>query len=239
MTIRKHHFGRVIAVIMVVLLLVIAGWSVFHTNNIWNKLKFNPFQTEKTADSHEILLKDNGLMGYKAVDFQMPILEEARRQAQLIVDEQDIHVSSQITDAWLLNLKAFSKYQDVELYGTGIYTVDLSRLTEDDIVMDSEKHTVLITIPYPELHDVSFDPSRTVVGDVKREWLGFGDIVLNEKQQKKFETEAIDKLTNRLEKNDCFRRAEDYARLSAEDLFGSVVGNVASGWNVSISVSSR
>lgn len=240
MTSRRHHLGVVAVLTIAIAMAFILSRTYFlHAGGSWDELKSDIFKTEKPVDAYDLKLKDSGILGYKAADFQNPILGEASRQALLIVDEQDVHVSSKITDTWLFNLKVFSKYQNVEFYGTGIYTVDLSKLTKDNITVDSENHAVQITIPYPELHDVTFDPSRTVVGDVQRSWLGFGDITLNEKQQKKFETTAVDKLTDRLNESECFDRAEDYARLSAEDVFGPVVDSVAPGWSVAISVSPR
>lgn len=238
MTTRRPHFGTAI-VVAIALAFILYKTNLLHAGSSRDTFKSNIFQTEKSVDKYDLKLKDNGIFGYKAADFQDPILGEASRQALLIVDEQDVHVPSKITDTWLFNLKVFSKYQDVEFYGTGIYTVDLSKLTKDDITVDPENHTVQIMIPYPELHEVTFDPSRTVVGDVQRKWLGFGDITLNEKQQKEFETTAINKLTDHLNESDCFDRAEDYARLSAEDVFRPVVDSVASGWSVAISVSPK
>lgn len=197
------------------------------------------FRVLEPVEGHDLTLENNHIFGYKAVDFSKVILGEAKKQTLLIVDEQDASVDSTITDAGFLKLGIFSKDQKVTYHGTGTYTIDLSKMTEDDVTLNENDFTLTITVPYPELHSVSFDPAQTVVGDVNRGWLAFGDVTMTADQQKKVEKEAVKRLKTELNKQECFDTAERYAKLSATELFQPVVESVSPAYKVNVVVAQK
>ena len=200
---------------------------------IYNMVKPKTPEITPVADQ-DLTLENHGILGFKAADFEEPILGKSEQQSLLIVDEQEVSVNSVITQAGLFNWAITSKTLNETIYGTGIYTVDLSKVRRSSIEFDEEQFTVYVHIPYPELHEVTFDPEKTVLGDVQRGWLAFGEVTMTAEQQKTFEIEAKNKLTARLNEQDSFERAVKFAKLSAYELYQPVVSAVSPAYKVAI-----
>ncbi|MBQ1447523.1 MAG: hypothetical protein IIZ14_09795, partial [Solobacterium sp.] len=111
--------------------------------------------------------------------------------------------------------------------------------TRDSIIFDQDLFTVIIHVPYPELHAVTFNPEKTQIGDTKKGWLAFGEIKLTPEEQKEFETAAITKLTARLNEQECFDTAVRFARLAAYELYQPVVSAVSPAYKVTIVVDDK
>ena len=191
------------------------------------------------VEDHDVTLDNNGILGFTAADFEEAVLGKSQMQQLLIVDEQEVSVTSIITQAGLFNWDITSKTINETIYGTGTYTVDLSQITRDDIIFDKDLYTVIIHVPYPELHAVTFDPEKTQIGDMKKGWLAFGDIKLTPEEQKEFETAAVAKLTARLNEQECFDTAARFARLAAYELYQPVISAVSPAYKVTIVVDDK
>lgn len=72
----------------------------------------------------------------------------------------------------LFNLGVFNKEQMLTIHGTGQYTIDLTQVKARDISLDEENYELTICIPHAKLHNVSYDPEKTEIGDLQRGWLG-------------------------------------------------------------------
>lgn len=203
---------------------------------IYNEIKPKANPEIEPVENHDLTLENDGIFGYTAADFEEVILGEATRQKQLIVDEQEVSVTSTITDSGLFNLGVFSRVQNETIYGTGEYTIDISEIDKSDIEFDEENYTVTIHVPYPELHNVIFDPSKTQIGDTEKGWLAFGEIKLTNEQRKEYEVKAIEQLTERLNEKDCFDKAERFAKLSAYEVYQPLVSSVSPAYKVEIIV---
>lgn len=210
----------------IIIIALIAAVGFYAYKNLKDSVDRN-FAVLAPVDSHDLTLENNGIFGYTAADFADVIIGESTRQNQLIVDEQEVSVPTTITDTGFLNLGIFSKNQNLTLYGTGIYTIDLSTMTADDVTLDSSNFTITITVPYPTLHSVNFEPDKTVIGDTERGWLAFGNINMDAEQTKKFETEANSRLSDRLSQDDCLDKAARYAKLSATELYQPVIESIS------------
>ena len=179
------------------------------------------------VEDHDLTLENDGIFGFKAADFEEPILGEATRQRQLIAEEQEVYVNTTITDTGLFNLGVFNKQQALTIHGTGQYTIDLTRLSRRDISLNEQTYELTIRIPHAELHDTLFDPAQTEIGDTKNGWLAFGSIKLDAEQQKAFEVSAVEQLQTKLEVSDRFTEADRFARLAAYELYQPIVRAVS------------
>lgn len=236
---KANRSNRIFNIITrLILPLLIIGFLGYSYYNLKKSVDRN-FTFLSPANAHDLTLEDHGVFGYKAVDFSKVILGKAQKESLLIVDEQNASVNSTVTDAGFLKLGIFSKNQNITYYGKGIYTIDLSKLTEDDISLDDSDYTVTITVPYPELHEVSFDPNKTVVGDVDRGWLAFGDISMTADETKKVQSEAVKRLKASLSSDECFETAVRYTKLSATELFQPVVESVSPAYKVKVEVAQK
>lgn len=195
--------------------------------------KFNTGTVEPVED-HDLTLENNGLLGFTAVDFENVILGAAEKKALLIVDEQELSVPSVIVKAGAFNWNILSKNQSVTYYGVGQYTVDLSKIKGSDITVNDDAHTVTVTIPHAELHNVFFDSNKTVFGDVEKGLLAFGDIKLTAEQYNAIEVEAVEKLTERASEEDCLTKADNFAKYVLRDFFETFTDEVSNSYKVKV-----
>jgi hypothetical protein len=147
-------------------------------------------------DSLSGLLPDE-TMGYNKIDFSNAILGESRTKSDFVVLEQDVTVSTRVSQA-LANLALFEKSQVIRSYGTGVYTVDLSKLSADDISLDSKRNLVTITIPHAALSYVTVDVEKTEFEETKKALFAFGEIKLTSEQLNLLEQNIQDAMQEQL-----------------------------------------
>lgn len=202
--------------------------------------QLNDFKDQNTGveqvEGHDDTLENNGIFGFKAVDFQEAVLGKSQQETKLIVEEQEASVPATITNTGFLNLNITTKTQNVTIYGTGEYTIDLSKITADDVTLNEDTYTVTIAVPYPELNNVIFNSDKTVIGDTERGWLAFGDIKLTAEQTQQFEMDAQEKLKEALSAQACYDEAVRFAKLSAYEVYQPVISAVSPAYKVNITV---
>lgn len=223
---RRYFFLRRFIALLLLLALAAAGGYLLRGS----RSELRPLPVE----GHDQTLENSGILGFQAADFKKPMLGAAIRRRLLIVEEQETYVNTTITDAGLFNWGVFHKQQVMTIHGTGQYTVDLTKITGDDISLDATRYEVTIRIPHAELHQVVFDPSKTEVGDAKNGWLAFGNIKLSAEQQKEFEIAAKEKLQERLSETERFQEADRFARLSAYEMYQPIVEAVSPAYRVAV-----
>lgn len=216
-----------IAIALIAIAMLVIGGKIWSDRLDANK-KVAP------VEDHDLTLSNNGIFGFTAADFETPILGVASRQKLLIVEEQEAYVNTTITDTGLFNWGIFNKQQALTIHGTGQYTIDLSKITNQDIQLNEEAYELTIRIPHPELHATNFDPSKTEVGDSQNGWLAFGNITLTNEQHKEFETTALQKLNEVLMQSERFTEADRFAKLSAYETYQAVAKTISPAYRVVI-----
>ena len=186
------------------------------------------------VENHDLTLENDGIFGFTVADFEEPILGAATRQRLLIVEEQEVYVNTTITDTGLFSLGVFNKKQALTIHGTGQYTIDLTQIGREDISLNEDTYELTIRIPHATLHQVSFDPSKTEVGDTQKGWLAFGTIKLDAEQQKSFEVTANEKLEAKLNEAQRFEEADRFAKLSAFETYQPIVKTISPAYKVVI-----
>lgn len=183
-------------------------------------------------DSLAQIMPDEQL-GYNRIDFQQAILGETREKSELIVLEQDVDVSTEISHT-LANISIFSKSQTLISYGTGIYTIDLSGIGSDDIVLDEIAKVVSVTIPHATLGYVNFDVSKTESGETRRAIFGFGQIKLTTEQMTLLESTIEETMREKLGAPEALAAADERALILVRELLDPLVKTVASEFAVKV-----
>lgn len=222
---KRRHFIKPLIILIVIVLVCLAGYGIH------KKIASRNVTVDPVAD-HDTTLDNKKIFGFKAADFAEPILGDAVQQKLMIVEERSASVNTTITDAGFLNWGIFNKTQLLTYYGTGSYTVDLSKLSEDDISL--KDYVITVKIPHAELHSVSFDPSRTQIGDTEHGWLAFGSISLTADKTKKVEENAVEKLTSALNTSECLSEADRFARMSVTEEFQQLVSVISPVYRVEV-----
>lgn len=221
-----------------ILLIIVIAFACIFVYQQYSAIHKNMTKADPVGD-HDLTLENKGILGYKAADFGRVIIGKSTKEKKLIVDTREVSVPTAITKAGPGGLGIFTKTQNETVFGTGEYTVDLSEIDQDDIRLNESNFTVTVTVPYPELNKVSFEPSKTVIGDTDQGWLAFGSVKMTAEEQKEFETAAVNKLTERLNESDCFEEAGRLAKLSILELLQPVVEEVSPAYKVDIIVAPK
>lgn len=235
---RRHgHFARrlrrKLICIVVLLLVVIAALLI-----IWPRINrtlsgaFTPSLQIQIPESLNDLLPD-AEMGYHQIDFSNAILGESREKQELVVMEQDVEVTSQISQE-LLNISFFSKAKIIRSYGTGVYTVALSKLTVEDIAVDMDTKIITVTVPHTQLSYIDSNAEKTELEDTQKAWLAVGDIKLTQEQQKLLDQSVDSALRDRLNQAALFTKADEIALTKVRELYQPLVSAISDEFIVKI-----
>ncbi len=213
----------------VLLALIIAVILIF-----WPRLQtaLTPNFAISLPDSLQGLLPDEK-MGYNAVDFSNAILGESRERKELVVMEQDVEVTSQISQD-LLNIALFAKQKIIRSFGTGVYTVDLAALCAEDIVLDEDTCIITVTIPHAGLSYVGVDVERTEFEDTQKALLAVGDIKLTAEQKHVLDQSVDTALHERLSDPALLTKADEIALNKARELFQAPVSALSETYVVKV-----
>ena len=176
-------------------------------------------------DSLSSLLPDEK-MGYNKIDFSNAILGESRTKSDFVVLEQDVSVTTRVSQA-LANLALFEKSQVITSYGTGVYTVDLSKLSDQDISLDAELNLLTVIIPHAALSYVTVDVEKTEFEETKKALFAFGDIKLTNEQLNLLEQNIQDAMQEQLGTSEMLAKADVQALSQVRKLFEPIVQSIA------------
>ncbi|MBQ6655406.1 MAG: DUF4230 domain-containing protein [Erysipelotrichaceae bacterium] len=224
---RKYNIFKDFVSLVLIAALVLGGYN-------WYRQYKRDTSILKSVEGYDLTLDNNGILGYTAVDFADVIVGSSTRQSLLIVDEQELSAPTVVTQAGLFKLGIFSKNQSVVYNGTAQYTVDISKITSDKIEVDAANHTITITVPYPELHDVIFNPENTVFGDTEKGLLAFFDIKMSLEDSNTIAAEAVKKLREKALDEKCLDKAVDYGRYVLRDFYETAIEAITKSYKVKI-----
>ena len=208
----------------IVIGLFVGALAVFLIGRLSNGMIFGTNHTTQTT-ADEVL--ESGLFTYTAVDFQDAILGEASQHQELVVMEQPIEIATTITKAGLGNLQIFSKMKTITYYGTGVYTVDMSGIDKEHILVDLEKKQVTVVIPRSCLQYINPDLDKTEFEDTEKGLLAFGDIKLKTEDQNRLLQSVYKSMEEKLTEKEVFQMADEYASMSTWQMFQPFVSAVS------------
>ena len=229
----RFHFHHIKWIVRGILLIAILLAVLFLLPKIQDMLQ--PDINIDIPDSLNSMLPDEK-MGYNKIDFSNAILGESREKSDFVVLEQDVTVSTRVSQA-LANLALFEKSQIIRSYGTGVYTVDLSKLSADDIAMDEKLNLITITIPHAALSYVTVDVDKTEFEETKKALFAFGEIKLTNEQMNLLEQNIKDAMTEQLQDADMLAKADTAALSQVLKLLDPIVKSVAPEFIVNIALS--
>ncbi len=220
---RGSAFRRIRRIVLFVLFCAVLVAALFFFPRI--RAALTPEISISVPDSLSELMPDD-TMGYSSIDFSNAILGESRAKSDFVALEQDVTVVSRVSQA-LANLQLFEKSQVIRSYGTGVYTVDLSGITESDIAVDSELQVVTVTIPHATLAYVEVDVEKTEFEDTNKAIFAFGEIKLTTEQQNLLEQSVGDAMREELSTDEMLEKADEHALSGTRELFEPLVQAVA------------
>jgi hypothetical protein len=220
---RPRVWRRVKWIFRILILLLVVLGVLFLIPRI--RALFTPDVNISVPESLSELLPDEE-MGYSRIDFSNAILGESREKSDFVVLEQDVSVTTRVSQA-LANLALFEKYQIIRSYGTGVYTVDLSALSEDDVTADETLQVVTVSIPHAKLAYVTVDIESTEYEETEKALFAFGEIKLTNEQLNLLEQSVDEAMRIQLDSDEMMEKADVHAVSQVQSLFEPIVQSLA------------
>ena len=220
----KKKKSPIIPIIIIAIIAVLAFLA-------WPQISAMLFPQPETHTITQV--SENTVMNNTTAEFTDTILGEARQKQELVVWEQDVQVDSEITQS-LANLEIFSKTKLIRSFGTGVYTVDMGKVDENAVAVDTAARTVTLTIPRTKLQYITKDLEKTEFEDTQHAWLGFGDVKLTQEQQNLLERSIEDSMRAQLEDPACFADADRAALLVVYDVYQPLITKIDNAYTLKV-----
>lgn len=94
--------------------------------------------------------------------------------------------------------------------------------------------TVHIKIPDAELEPININENDIEFGDVERGLLGIGKMSMTPEQQQEVQSEARNKMMEKLEADNTAEEAERFAKLSVWEIYQPIINQVTSGYSLEV-----
>ena len=81
-----------------------------------------------------------------------------------------------IIDKSLGDLDFLKKYKRIKFFADCSYHIDLSKIGEEDITINPEEKTLSITVPKPDIYNISINEDKTIFEESQNGFLRFGEV---------------------------------------------------------------
>ena len=191
-------------------------------------------QFDNHAEDNDLVLEDRGMFGYTAANFQEAILGDSEKLKKLEVFQQEVSDVGTAVETGFANLKVFTKNQLITYNGTAVYTVDLSSLSENDIIFNEEEKMITIRIPHAVQEEINIPENKIQFGDTSKGLLAFGDLKMTPEQASQIQTGAREKMEAKLEEQHAKETADRFAKLVVWEMYSPIVKGVAKDYSLEV-----
>ena len=180
---------------------------------------------------NKIVLSSGGLRRTVA-DFKEPIILAHGGESRLIVYTAHLSEKISLANEGLGGWEWTSIYQDIEYEGDAQYTVDLSKLSDEDFMVNNEFYTLTVRIPYAELAPINIPAEQIRFHDAKKGWAAPKDIKLTPEQNTQLMIQVSDKMKAKLIDDNIIELANANAKKVVAELLSTTVQSVAPEYSV-------
>ena len=230
---RKSIGGTVLGLLPMVIiigLLVVMGCKIGAFGG--NLADFTRF--ENGAEENDLVIDNQGILGYTAANFEEAILGDSQKLKKLEIFEQEVSDVSTITETGFLNWGVFTKNQIITYNGTAVYTVDLTTLTENDIVFNEEEKIITLRIPHAVQEEINIPEDKIQFGDTDKGLLAFGEIKMTAEQAAEIQAETRKKMIEKLSGTNVLETADRFARLTVWEMYSPIIKGVAKDYSLEV-----
>jgi len=179
-------------------------------------------QIQQEMAENQIVLSSKGVRRTVA-DFKEPILLTHGKESRLIVHTARLSETMSIASEGLGGWEWTSAYQDIVYEGDAQYTVDLSRLSEEDFVVHNELKTLTVRIPYAALDPINIPADQIKFRDVKKGWAAPKDIKLTAQENAQLMIQVSTNMKAKLIDENILAAANESAKTVVADLISATV----------------
>jgi hypothetical protein len=151
------------------------------------------------------------------------ILNELQNKQELIPLELDLTEKVTINDSWG-EIEFFKKLQNVYLVAKGIYSLDLSQISSDNISLSSAKKSIIINAPKPTVKVITIDEQKTIYETTQNGILRFGEIKLTPSEYQRLLYKAKSIMNEKMYSSDLYEQAINSSEWALKNLIQALLG---------------
>ena len=236
---KKVSIFKVLNLIQPVCTLIILIFAVVAMINFADKFdnfgtKLKTMFTLDSAKDHDMLLNNNGLLGFTAADFGPVLIEKEKELTKLIVYEVELSEESKLTQTGLFGWGAFSKNQTIKYKGVASYSVDLDKLSTNDIFVDNEMKRIVISIEPVQLEPININEENIEIGETVNGLFTSGDIKLSLDEAYQLQNAVRQKMITKLNDENEIEKAKKAAKKAVSNIFQTFVNSVNSEYVIEV-----
>lgn len=161
--------------------------------------------------------------------FRDSLIENITAKQELITLEVDLSEEIVLDDTWI-NLDIFKKNQRIIYKGVGLFTVDLSEINGDSILVDDGRKIVQVKLSPPSVKSVQIDENRTEYFTVENAiFRSSKEVKLTSSEQQTLMLQVKSTMLEKMNEVELLSSAEDSARESISSLFGAILNELDAG----------
>jgi hypothetical protein len=120
----------------------------------------------------------------------------------------EVELSESITlDNSFGNLEIFKKSKKLTFFATCSYSMDLSKLNKNDIILDKDTNEITIYLPKPEIFSINIDENKTIYSEPDLGLLRFGDIQISTEKLGYIRNKLTESFKNKMNDDDLYKKA--------------------------------
>lgn len=134
------------------------------------------------------------------------LINQIQKKQELITLEMEMTEQISVDDSWG-NLPVFKKIQNIDYSGTGIYTIDLSSLNNNNIDINTKTKKITAKVPSPVVKDVSINEDKTKYEDTQKGLFRFGELKLSPAEYQVIRSNVKEKMITKMGEQDLYKQA--------------------------------
>ena len=182
-------------------------------------------QIEQEMEDNQIVVSKKGARR-TVVEFKDPIILAHGKDSRLIVYTAELSETVVLADEGWGGWKWVSTYQKAEYHGLAEYTVDLSKLSEEDFIVNNELKTLTVRIPYAVLSPINILNEKTKFYDPQKGWAAPKNVELSSEEHSKVMVEIKEKMKAQLIDQDIIAKANEEAKTIVAELLATTVHSI-------------
>lgn len=229
----KQNRERIIRAAVIAVGVTLIGIILLHA---WNKLRKPSEDSAGTTGgsiqaeaADGIWIEEEKLETNKDMTLSLKeaVLGKSQQQKKLVVFEQHLSDIIKVTDQGSLPFNLSKKYQYVKYSGTASYSVDLSGIDEDSLLVDEEARTITIYIPHTE-KQLDINEEETQADETEKVGIfSIGDLKLTEEERAEVIADVKKNMEDKLADENVKEIADRMAVMSVWEIYQPVVTGVS------------
>lgn len=204
---------------LLMLVCLCAGFIIAYMVFVAPKTGSHPWVIAKSSDSSKKFITKETLVN------------EIKQKQKLITTEVSLTEKITIDNSWG-SLVIFKKIQNINFVGTGIYSLDLSKLNSKNVSIQG--NTISIILPKPSVEMVKIDENKTQFQPTENGLFRFGDIKLSTEDHTTLVSDVEDRMKDKMLESKYYNTALNNSEKTITNLI-STINSTSSACNVKVS----